>query len=48
MKATDYSFTIVSNSNFCDDPLQEELEYLVPFLPDIMKEMNRIMPIDEE
>ena len=48
MEATNYPFTVVSNTEFCDDPSQEELEYLVPFLPDIMKEMNRIMPIDEE
>ncbi len=48
MKATNYQFTIESKSDLIDDPSKEELQYIIPFLPEIMAEMGRLMSKDEE
>lgn len=46
MNQTDYPFTI--EMNMSDDPSDEELQYIVPFLPDLLAEMNRIMSLNED
>ena len=48
VKATSYEFSIESKSDFNDDPSKSELQYIIPFLPEIMAEMVQIMSKDED
>jgi len=42
----DYHFEIIDD--MCDEPSEDELQYLVPFLPELVLEMNRILSINED
>ena len=48
MKATSYDFEIDMNPDLCDDPSPAELEYIAPFLPQIIAEMNRTLSDNED
>ncbi len=48
MKAIEYQFSSKLKPDTEDDPGQAELEYIIPFLPEIMIEMNRAMSTTEE
>jgi len=42
----EYQYTI--EMNMSEDATDEELQYIVPFLPELLADMNRIMSLNED